>query len=189
MADTKISALPASTTPLAGTEVLPIVQGGVTKQVSVANLTAGRAISATEVTLTTGNLIVASGQGVDFSASAHSAGMTSELLDDYEEGTWTPTQLSGLTLVGTFSSLGVYTKIGRQVTAIAYLNGSTSVAANAGGAICAGLPFTASGAPVGSMGSDAFNQGGTCVAYLNNIWACTSTTAATGVTVTITYTV
>jgi hypothetical protein len=50
MADTKISALPASTTPLAGTEVLPIVQGGVTKQVSVANLTAGRAVSASTMT-------------------------------------------------------------------------------------------------------------------------------------------
>jgi hypothetical protein len=35
MADTKISALPASTTPLAGTEVLPIVQGGSTKKTSV----------------------------------------------------------------------------------------------------------------------------------------------------------
>ena len=45
MADAKISALPASTTPLAGTEVLPIVQSGVTKQVSVANLTASRAVS------------------------------------------------------------------------------------------------------------------------------------------------
>lgn len=40
MADTKISALPASTTPLAGTEVLPIVQSGATKQVSVHDLTA-----------------------------------------------------------------------------------------------------------------------------------------------------
>ena len=46
MADVKISGLPASTTPLAGTEVLPIVQSGVTKQVSVANLTDGRAIAA-----------------------------------------------------------------------------------------------------------------------------------------------
>jgi hypothetical protein len=45
MADVKISALPASTTPLDGTEVLPIVQSGVTKQVSVANLTAGRSIT------------------------------------------------------------------------------------------------------------------------------------------------
>ena len=45
MADVKISALPASTTPLAGTEVLPIVQGTTTKQVSVANLTAGRTVA------------------------------------------------------------------------------------------------------------------------------------------------
>lgn len=52
MADTKISALPASTTPLAGTEVLPIVQSSTTKQVSVANLTAGRTFEALGVTLT-----------------------------------------------------------------------------------------------------------------------------------------
>jgi hypothetical protein len=44
MADTKISGLPASTTPLDGTEVLPIVQGATTKQVSVTNLTTGRAV-------------------------------------------------------------------------------------------------------------------------------------------------
>jgi hypothetical protein len=37
MADLKISALTASSTPLAGTEVLPIVQSSATKKVSVAN--------------------------------------------------------------------------------------------------------------------------------------------------------
>jgi Chaperone of endosialidase len=47
MADTKISALTGATTPLAGTEVLPIVQSSTTKQVSVANLTAGRSVTAT----------------------------------------------------------------------------------------------------------------------------------------------
>jgi hypothetical protein len=52
MADTKISALPASTTPLAGTEVLPIVQSSATKQVSVANLTAGRSFDALGMVLT-----------------------------------------------------------------------------------------------------------------------------------------
>jgi len=52
MADTKISALPASTTPLAGTEVLPIVQSSTTKQVSVANLTSGRSFDALGMTLT-----------------------------------------------------------------------------------------------------------------------------------------
>lgn len=52
MANTKISALPASTTPLAGTEVLPIVQSTATKQVSVANLTAGRAVATGALSVT-----------------------------------------------------------------------------------------------------------------------------------------
>jgi len=43
MADVKISALPAATTPLTGAEVLPIVQSSTTKQVAVSNLTAGLA--------------------------------------------------------------------------------------------------------------------------------------------------
>lgn len=46
MADTKISALTAATTPLAGTEVLPIVQSSTTKKVAVSDLTSGRAVSA-----------------------------------------------------------------------------------------------------------------------------------------------
>ena len=50
MADVKISGLPASTVPLAGTEVLPIVQSGVTKQVSIANVTAGRPIFVSRLT-------------------------------------------------------------------------------------------------------------------------------------------
>jgi len=137
MADSKISALPASTTPLAGTEVLPIVQSSATVKVSVANLTAGRAISATELTLTTGNLIVANGQGIDFSATSGAG--TSELLADYEEGTWTPT-LGGTTTYT--SQTGLYTKIGRQVTlqgvlTINVLNTPTSSAQ------IRGLPFTA----------------------------------------------
>jgi hypothetical protein len=46
MADKKISALTGASTPLAGTEVLPIVQSGATVKVAVSNLTAGRAVSA-----------------------------------------------------------------------------------------------------------------------------------------------
>jgi len=49
MANSKISALPSATTPLAGTEVLPVVQGGITEQVSVANLTAGRSVAASNL--------------------------------------------------------------------------------------------------------------------------------------------
>ena len=139
MADSKISALPASTTPLAGTEVLPIVQSSATKQVSVANLTAGRAISATELTLTTGNLIVASGQGIDFSATSHPAGMTSELLADYEEGTWTPTDASGAGLTLTASS-NKYTKVGRQVTVTALITYPST--ASVAYLTIGGLPYT-----------------------------------------------
>lgn len=53
MADTKISALTAASTPLAGSEVLPIVQSGVTKKVSVDNLTDGKAVSMDSVNSTT----------------------------------------------------------------------------------------------------------------------------------------
>lgn len=52
MANSKISALTSATTPVAGTEVLPIVQSSTTKQVSIANLTAGRAVSALSLTTT-----------------------------------------------------------------------------------------------------------------------------------------
>jgi hypothetical protein len=52
MADKKISALTGATTPLAGTEVLPIVQSGSTVKVAVSDLTAGRATSALSYTST-----------------------------------------------------------------------------------------------------------------------------------------
>jgi len=61
MANSKISALTSATTPLAGTETLPVVQSGTTKQVSVANLTAGRAVSAASLALTTSPLPATSG--------------------------------------------------------------------------------------------------------------------------------
>lgn len=61
MADKKISALSAASTPLAGTEVLPIVQSGSTVKVAVSNLTAGRAVSADSLTLTGSALSVGNG--------------------------------------------------------------------------------------------------------------------------------
>jgi hypothetical protein len=52
MADKKISQLTGASTPLAGTEVLPIVQGGATVKVAVSDLTAARAVSALSLALT-----------------------------------------------------------------------------------------------------------------------------------------
>ena len=57
MADKKISALTAASTPLAGTEVLPIVQGGSTVKVSVTNLTSGKSVPATGFQLESGGII------------------------------------------------------------------------------------------------------------------------------------
>jgi len=84
----------------------------------------------------------ASGAGITFPAT-QSASTDANTLDDYEEGTWTPTQGAGLTMVGAFSSGGGYTKIGNQVTVIGFVAGATTVAvAAANTAFCAGLPFT-----------------------------------------------
>jgi hypothetical protein len=156
MADLKISALTAATTPLAGTEVLPIVQSGTTKQVSVANLTVGRAISATQLTLTTGNVIVASGQGIDFSATPGTG--TSELFNDYEEGTWSPAFQStggGETITYTQQS-GSYTKIGRTVICNFDIDIAT-VSGGSGNARLINLPFTSS--------TSASNVGGVLITY------------------------
>lgn len=57
MADTKISGLTSATTPLAGTEVLPIVQSSTTKKVPVSDLTAGRSVSMSALTATATALV------------------------------------------------------------------------------------------------------------------------------------
>ena len=158
MADSKISALPASTVPLAGTEVLPIVQSSATKQVTVANLTAGRAVATGaltvtgDATLSTGNLVIGtSGNGIDFSATPGTG--TSELLADYEEGTWTPALAfgggtTGITYsTGIFANTGYYTKVGKVVTLVGGLT-LTNKGSSTGAVTITGLPFaTKSGPP------------------------------------------
>jgi hypothetical protein len=61
MSNKKISALSLATTPLTGSEIVPINQSSVTDSVSVTNLTAGRAISAASLALTTSPLPTTSG--------------------------------------------------------------------------------------------------------------------------------
>jgi len=198
MADKKISALTAATTPLAGTEVLPIVQSASTVKVAVNDMlgvtnwtspavnsdgnmflratdtlatgvgtqiglggkynassyfpfaaVAGRKENSTnnnvagylalltttsggtlterarigstgDVTVNTGNLVVGTAaKGIDFSANTHAAGMTSELLNDYEEGTYTVAigcGTSGTVTLNTAYDTAQYTKVGRLVT-------------------------------------------------------------------------
>ena len=234
MADVKISGLPASTVPLAGTEVLPIVQSGATKQVSIANVTAGRAIAATSittdtykaasssggvlqnssgaaqlqwgsgggnnlsvdvaininpanaavaisptgtgtvaispagaltinptaastinntsigattastgrftsVTATTGSVVIGtSGQGIDFSATPGTG--TSELLADYEEGTYTPTITAASGTLTSYTTACYYTKVGNLVTLI--INFQITDYGTGSGVLALTVPFT-----------------------------------------------
>jgi len=66
------------------------------------------------------------------------------------EGVWTPNQGTGVTLVGSFSSSGTWTKVENQVTLNWSITGSTSVALVAGGQICTNLPFTTAAASSGN---------------------------------------
>lgn len=147
MADKKISQLTAATTPLAGTEVLPIVQSSTTKQVSVANLTAGRSISATQFTASTENFVVGTaGKGIDFSANSGT------VLDQYRVGTWTPTILGDTgTVTSYIAQQGRYTKIGRLVYVSFHVSLSDKGTIS-GEARLGGLPFTTVNAGTQSRG-------------------------------------
>ena len=260
MADKKISALTSASTPLAGTEVLPIVQSGATVKVAVSSLTAGRDVSMAGLTsttsstqgtaftdthtfngpiygrysssfpgigglgmfalipylananqggltvqyqvgnafadgftlnelgnftLSTGNLIPGTAaKGINFTANTPAAGMTSQLLNWYEEGTWTPS-FTGWSVNPTGTCR--YTRVGRLVTLNMTMQGGTT----AGGATIGGLPFT-----VGVVGACANGQSytsasipiagvvvdaSTTISYINavsfgaNFWAMSAT--------------
>jgi len=97
-----------------------------------------------DVTVNRGNLIIGtSGKGIDFSANSNNAGMTSELLNDYEEGSFTPSIAFGGSDLGVVYSVrvGRYTKIGNRVLFNILLNISNKGTAT-GIATIAGLPFT-----------------------------------------------
>jgi len=141
----------------------------------------------TTVTATTGNFVVGtSGQGVDFSATSGTG--TSELLADYEEGTWTP-GVGNQTVVGTFSSSGTYTKIGRQVTVRGYAT-STGTIAGAAGTYFDNLPFASATDFPGGIGT---NDGGSFARFFglnassNSLFIVSGYAAVAGVFFSCTY--
>lgn len=160
-----------------GTNELKLVTGGTARFTveSDGDVT----VEAGDCNLTDGNLVVAAGHGIDFSADANASGMTSELLDDYEEGTWTPT-ISGSITAGTYTpnasgaNGGYYVKVGRKVTA--WFNALGTVANATGDVRVSGLPFAvpAGNTPAGtgntlySIGSVQYWSGpvGLCIGPL-----------------------
>jgi hypothetical protein len=156
MPDLKISQLTSATTPLAGTEVLPIVQSSSTKKVSVADLTAGRAVAMAGGSFTDNITQSTAGKGINFTANTPAAGMTSELLNWYEEGTWTPANNSMTVNSGSWAATGTYTRIGRIVYfSVVQTSGTVSAASGVG--MIDGFPF----APSRSVSATYSNSAGT----------------------------
>jgi hypothetical protein len=134
-----------------------------------------------------------SGAGITFPAT-QSASSDANTLDDYEEGTWEPNQGAGLTVVGTYSSSGTYTKIGRVVTIRTKQTGSTSIVASAVGLLCTNLPFASAAVFDGVIGSATNNSYDVFVGTTNtgggSLYYATSAIAATPAIWTVaTYTV
>jgi hypothetical protein len=119
-----------------GTDEIQLVTGGTNRATVESN---------GNFTIEDGNLVVAAGHGIDFSATADGSGtMTSELLDDYEEGTWTPF-LSATNFAGsvTYQSNngGYYVKIGKAVFVYGLMAWSARTLTAGTNFSIAGLPF------------------------------------------------
>lgn len=112
-------------------------------------------IAVGDLTMAAGNIIQGTAsKGFNFTANTGAAGKTSQLLNWYEEGTWTPTVTAGSGTITTVSGAsGKYTRIGRAVS----INCTFVITTNGTGAsylIVDGLPFTVSNA-VPSTGYNA----------------------------------
>ena len=138
---------------------------GGSDRVSILNTAGANVQVADGIDLLDGNLKVASGHGIDFSATSDATGQTSELLDDYEEGTWTGTFSDGSTAYTMNNSfkVGRYVKVGDNVWIWGYFK-VTDV--DGGGANentstkITGLPFT--------MENNSENYSSVHIGYVNS---------------------
>jgi len=118
-----------------------------------------------------GNVVVPSGNGIDFSAAGNVSGMTSELLDDYEEGTFTPIFQQGLTSAGYSTQTGTYIKIGRQVICSIQLRANSGTE-NSDHIYVGGLPFT--------ITNDVDHSFGAFWTYNGGFWTSSANTSFLG---------
>ena len=135
--------------------------------------------------------------GIYLGAASNSTPVAANYLDDYEEGSWTPVYISknGTSPTGTFAHQGRYTKIGRQVHIIAYMQVTTGLSRGSGILAVSGLPFTAivgdGNHSTGAVGASTWNTsrqdflvvthyGSTDVGFLssnnNGVWSWENTT-------------
>ena len=128
------------------------------------NVIAAGTISSTgDTTITSGDIVFATaGKGVCLGVTSNTDANT---LDDYEEGTWTPTNNGGSISLSVTSAR--YTKIGRLVHVHAYLG--TSADGDGTQMVIGGLPFAASSNTY-EMGIGRFSgYGSTGNAYVSTV--------------------
>lgn len=124
-----------------------------------ANFTVARTDAANsftgDQTLSTGNLIQGTAaKGFNFNANTPAAGMTTQLLNWYEEGTFTPTYT---TSAGAYNSVtyvfqvGKYVRVGKLVFfTISLRTSAANITGATGQILVAGLPFTAASQSIGA---------------------------------------
>jgi len=120
--------------------------------------------SSGNVTVGSGNLVIGtSGKGIDFSATSSAAGSTSELFDDYEEGTWTGTMATGTATITNER----YVKVGNLVHVGFYANGFSDTTSSSQ-IVFNGLPYTSQSNHIstGQMLLAYITHNGQTVAYI-----------------------
>ena len=119
------------------------------------------------LTITDGDLVVGtSGHGISFAATSDATDMSSELLDDYEEGTFTYGSNANIGFQSN-TNVGKYTKIGNMVHLQIQVDLASVSSTNH--FYLSGMPFTA-----GSHTTNTYNgqSTGTCMIYnINTYWA------------------
>jgi hypothetical protein len=129
------------------------------------------------------------GTGITFPAT-QSASSNANTLDDYEEGTWTPTYSNFVT--SPTSAEAIYIKIGKLVYVMVTLAGS-NMETTAGASQIIGLPFTPSGVSNASRGSGSVTNGipninGSILIYSNgSLYFATSFSSQSVMTITAMY--
>ena len=106
-----------------------------------------------------------SGGGLHFGSMSNASGMTSETLDDYEEGSFTPfiRTVNNTTEPSYTHRVGLYTKVGRLVTYAIRITTSGELSTGSGATQIHGLPFNAMNWNIGDW------PGGAEIAYYSNL--------------------
>ena len=96
------------------------------------------------VDIVNGNLIVANGHGIDFSAQTTAGGTVQEVLNHYEQGAFTPTLIDtgGEEVNAYVNQAGFYVRVGARVTCHGYIR-ANGLASASGNMLLGGFPFDA----------------------------------------------